>query len=995
MMNNYKKSNNNKKVDNKQSNKNSNNNSFNNNNNINKNSKNNYYTFKPQNQFKTLYPFIKGIPPSSNWSNHFTSTLFSNGKYLLYISNSFIVVLNLEKKIFSQILSSNKITQKDKPNIIVELNNEKFLTITSNGDMIIFYIKEENTFIEDLSTNKLNKVIKKVKCGIYNKEQKLLILSNEEKIYLYSFEFEKGLNIYKLYEIDNCNNYEYIITDMLLINNENLENNNSYLVVSNNMGNVILYTYDSVKYTQIFVIKNNKKENIFNICYDNVNNLLCSINKSGTLNFYKINFDININGKIEYNNILTLNNKFNDQSINEFFLYFSISFIYNEQNNNNFILVTSNQGRIFIYDIKNNYFKEIAENPHKNSIYTILSNNKFNQVLFFSSDYKISLFNILFSEIPSLNFMYCINTIPSKAKILEQQNNKIYFLYQIQHMLYINSYNFKKDKNYLDTLQNKISLYSNKNNINNDNRVNNYNIHLCKLIDEERILLVNKKNEIIIYNFENDAKENKLCFLNDDYLINDIIINEDILYILYKQGLIVIYNLYNNKIEKYKISNSLDKGCLFHIQNGIIILIIKEEKINSLKFFLLKNYFYFKLYEINIENDYISDKLIFPNDNFYYFYSNDNNFNIIYMNITKQLEILNNIASYKDINYQAYIKIMNDCNNSVNYLNKKLYIFNEIFSRNDVNKNNFKMTNLVINEQNNNMICSFTDGSIMFYIIDIDQKEKYNHTIKGIIYKYLIKAHFLSIINSIFLNSTNTSKNNGDINSTLIASTSSEQSIKIIDITNCNILNIYFEPKEDEDTSNQIDNNNIINENNMNNNYVINKSFTNLFSNYFFTQSYKDAIKFSDNFILSEDLDNCSIEQLIFSYFVNDKEKNMTTIRKVIEYSLEKNKNKKQHSLYIEKICNYFLGKENNKNNEYQLIFEIEINNDKIINILVNGLCFVESLLYIKHMSLGIETFIQCLEKIKKSLYTKQLFQVTKIEKIIQYYKNNFNLINK
>ena len=79
----------------------------------------------------------------------------------------------------------------------------------------------------------------------------------------------------------------------------------------------------------------------------------------------------------------------------------------------------------------------------------------------------------------------------------------------------------------------------------------------------------------------------------------------------------------------------------------------------------------------------------------------------------------------------------------------------------------------------------------------------------------------------------------------------------------------------------------------MNNNYVINKSFTNLFSNYFFTQSYKDAIKFSDNFILSEDLENCSIEQLIFSYFVNDKEKNMNTIRKVFEYSLEKNKNKK------------------------------------------------------------------------------------------------------
>ena len=69
------------------------------------NDKNNY-TYKPQIQLKTLYPFIKGIPPSSNWSNHFTSIFFWNKKYLLYISNSFIVVINLEKKIFAQILSS-------------------------------------------------------------------------------------------------------------------------------------------------------------------------------------------------------------------------------------------------------------------------------------------------------------------------------------------------------------------------------------------------------------------------------------------------------------------------------------------------------------------------------------------------------------------------------------------------------------------------------------------------------------------------------------------------------------------------------------------------------------------------------------------------------------------------------------------------------------------------------------------------------------------------
>ena len=60
------------------------------------------------------------------------------------------------------------------------------------------------------------------------------------------------------------------------------------------------------------------------------------------------------------------------------------------------------------------------------------------------------------------------------------------------------------------------------------------------------------------------------------------------------------------------------------------------------------------------------------------------------------------------------------------------------------------MTNISINENNNNMISSFSDGSVMFYIIEIDKKEKYNYIINKIIYKYLIEAHYLPIINSIF-----------------------------------------------------------------------------------------------------------------------------------------------------------------------------------------------------------------------------------------------------
>ena len=393
-------------------------------------------------------------------------------------------------------------------------------------------------------------------------------------------------------------------------------------------------------------------------------------------------------------------------------------------------------------------------------------------------------------------------------------------------------------------------------------------------------------------------------------------------------------------------------------------------------------------------NNFFSHKIFLPDGNFYYFYAENNNLNMLYMNIFKQIDILNKYLEKNDINHKDYLQIMNDLNKSIQFINKKVYQFNDIFLRNDINKNNFKMTNIAINENNNNMICSFSDGSVMFYIIEIDKKEKYNYIINKIIYKYLIKAHYLPIINSIFINSNNYEEDSEEQNSFLFASTSSEQSLKIIDITNCNILNLYFEPQKEENENNgQISINNIINDNQISNdNYVINKSFTNLFSKYFFTQSYKEAKKFSEIFNLSEDLNNCPIEQLIFSYFVDNKEKNMTTVQKIIEYSIEKNNNKKQHLLYIEKICNFFMNKENKNNSEYNIIFEVEKDKDKIINNLVDGFCYVESLLYIKYMSLGLDEFIKCLEKIKKSIYTKQLFQVTKIEKIIQYYKNNFNI---
>ena len=924
-------------------------------------------------QLKTTYPFIKGIPSASNWSNHFTSLVFPGGKFLLYISNSFIIVLDLIKKNFHQVLSSYKILPKEKPNILILLNNQKFLSVLNSGEIISFRLDNESYFFEDLNTNKLGKVCQNAKCGIFDTEQNILILSNENAITNYFLQCGENYNLFKIYQIENINTREYFITDMILIKIEL----NNYLAVSNNIGKIIIYQYDTIKYKQMLIINNNKIENIYNIIYDNNKKLLFSINRSGTLDIYQLIKEKN-NHLTSYN-MLSLINKFNDQTINEFYLYFSISFIKDDNSSN--ILVTSNNGRIFIYNMEYNEFKEVAENPHKNSIYSILINKDTNQIIFFSSDYKISLFDIINKENKSqfsINFLTCINTIPSKVKLLKQIFSKIYFLYQIQHQLYISSYDFKKEKNSLDTLQNKVKIkHDNKGNngLIKEFSSNNYILNLCKLIDEERILLINKNNEIIIYNIDNEEIERNLLFIKNDELIIDTLFENNILYILYKSGRIIIYDYITKKIEKYKVSNFIDKGNLLFIQYGTIIITIKEFKSELVTFYLLKNYIFIKLKEIIVPNNFYSYQFIKPDVNLFYFYAFEEDLKVFNMNLINQFNILKDIG-IKEINYEKYLDTIDKMKNSLSNINEENYEFDSVFQRSDVNKNNLKLTNISINEKYN-MICSFSDGSIMYYIIDITMNSQNYYVINKIIYKYLIKVNFLPINDALFINNiSNNSENNY-----CFVTTSAEQSLKITDPSNCNILNINFKPESNNSINQEISKD-----------IIINKSFTNLFSNLFFAQSTKEAKEFSENFSLPENMNNdISIEILLYSYFKDDKEKNLTSIQKIIEYANNKIKLKKQNTKYIEEICNYFSQKE--KNND-KLIFVFEKDYNKIIDALIEFYCYVECLLFVKYKNLGLDAFIQCLEKIKKSIYIKQLFQAIKIEKIIEYYKRNFNIIS-
>jgi hypothetical protein len=95
--------------------------------------------------------------------------------------------------------------------------------------------------------------------------------------------------------------------------------------------------------------------------------------------------------------------------------------------------------------------------------------------------------------------------------------------------------------------------------------------------------------------------------------------------------------------------------------------------------------------------------------------------------MTNQLGLLKDIG-IKEMKYETYLSVIDTLKHSLNNLNEKNYEFDSIFQRTDVNKNNLKITNIVINEKYN-MICSFSDGSIMYYILDIRETEQNNYVI--------------------------------------------------------------------------------------------------------------------------------------------------------------------------------------------------------------------------------------------------------------------------
>jgi WD40 repeat protein len=299
------------------------------------------------NSLKTLYQHLKGIPPSPNWGNKYSSIIFKD-KYLIYISNSFIIVIDLENKVFSQILSSNIIATNDRLNVICSINEQIFI-ITNLGKLIIYQIIN-NKFVEDLDCeNKFNINFNlNVKCFDYIENNNIIYTSNNSNFEIYNLLND---SIKKLISIPFKDDNSIMIIKHLI------HNNKIYITLGLKNGTIEIFLIENSETFQSILKIESKKNMIFSLDY--LNEILFSIDKNGTLKAYKIDFE---NKTFEI--LFIEKDKYNDKSINEIYLYFSIFCI-----SNNKIIISSNQGRIFIYNYETKENKEISENPHKSSIF--------------------------------------------------------------------------------------------------------------------------------------------------------------------------------------------------------------------------------------------------------------------------------------------------------------------------------------------------------------------------------------------------------------------------------------------------------------------------------------------------------------------------------------------------------------------------------------------------------------------------------------------------
>jgi hypothetical protein len=566
--------------------------------------------------------------------------MFSGYKIL---NNNYIIYQNSNDNIIYYI-NDNQIFDTNYNNVYY-INNNNIYDYSEN---IIFNIDNEYNYIYDLTGN----IIYNIKIDNDNINLLTLDLTNNSL---------NSNGIYRYSTLNNTQNQIYIFTNNVIITCINNIKFVKYIMSNNmvydpmNMNNMnmdmVNYYYDYNK-----DIINLYKYNIFRY-YILINNNICNINQDIIYYIDNNNIYKTLTYTIINDNIYDLTNNI-------------IMYIYNDNNDN--IIYNINQQQK--YYINNDKITDLSNNllyyiEHSN-IYDLLFNNIYNIVDSNSVDLTI------------LNNIYILNSNISDTFIIDSSYNIIYYIQENNiYSIDITIYQY-----YDIPLQYNLLINSTNYIFNNglENEYNGYNL----LYDKNNNLLYNRNNNIIYDIIDNRVYKliDNLIYEYDNNNNNNNIKDKlgDIIYKIKDNNIYDIKNNYigyikNNKFYKINIKVGYINNIFFTINEieYIYMMDMKQKQI------IYPNYF--KINLINNEFNILDEKCYLELNCFY----DIKNYNVVYkMNFSRITEI--------DISNNSYIKIENEYNNKIYYIEP--YILRD----NYVTTNSKKYLNILNNGYNIN-----------------------------------------------------------------------------------------------------------------------------------------------------------------------------------------------------------------------------------------------------------------------------------------------------
>ena len=474
---------------------------------------------------KGVMNHIRGIPPSPIWGNKYTAILLDSN--LFYISNYNIINIDLVNKEFYQIISSSNLDSNEKISTITKINQNFFLVVFSN-DKFLFFQKYSNItnsndkriYYKECTGSKRifqfsEMITSKIKT-IFNYESEQLLISGDSQGSIHILKYSFHTDDKNDYTITNTNidlNYIFSfslfsVTDIIHFKKFNL------FLFSTSNGEIHKFQNFKQNFVSQGIINSSEKveKHIMSMESLEINEesyLLSVIDKNGTLSIYRISQNYkepSLPEPVGIKNIFTDKNKFNNKSLDEKYLYFSLKFLSCE--NMITLLISSNLGKVYSLtftiddvinsNLKNLLYKELTDNPHTMAIYNFInfSQDKF---LMISADNNISIFKNDLSFIWSLKTM---GTVPKKILF----NKKNLFIFTESNA--ICQYQFAKVTNGLFTSTRKLK------------NENDFSIVKQANFDENIFSILwtgesTKIKEIEIYYFLSDLKLAKINFLEE------------------------------------------------------------------------------------------------------------------------------------------------------------------------------------------------------------------------------------------------------------------------------------------------------------------------------------------------------------------------------------------------------------------------------------------------------------------------------------------------